>query len=1157
MEQLMRRILFIAMMCLVGALSADAQSVRVSGQVVDSTQAAVRASVVTIRNLATDGQFRTISTDKGEFLLPPVPPGGYEISASAPGFATTRVTALTLEVGESKVITLELKPASVHEVVTVSDAPPELTTDRPDRSVVIDPAFVESIPLNVRNPLQLINFSPAVTKGDDGLSGQNVTSESRTNTWRINGAKGATTDIAIDGATDTTAYYNQAGGIPGVETVQEYRVYTSAYAPEFGRTSGGTVSYALRSGTNAVHGALFEYLRNSDLDADGFNADKAGQPIASFRRNQFGGTLGGPVRIPKLYNGHDKTFFFISYEGLRDSSAGSYIGTMPTALERTGDFSQTKDSNGKLIVIYDPSTTRLNPAAPAGTTQYIRTAFPNNQVPANEINPIATKLLSYYPMPNQAGVGQSSTNNYFSQAPGTNNDNRVDTRLDQRVSDRQLVYAHVDYFSNNIIQNNYYGNSLASVMSNDRIPGFNVMGHHTWSISPTLVFDHHFSWAHSESNRAEPVHVTPGDLGFLASAAPGITGQMTPQLSMTRASGLGNSYPYEANASSVYQYAGDVSWLKGSHTFKFGYDLRMYPVQLWDPQQLAINATQNFTGGLNPNAAVSDSGSGIADLLLGAASVQSGYAPATHSHHDYAGLYAQDTARVTRSLTVTYGLRINYETGDVEQQNQLNYLDLKSASPIASQVPQFPGLVGGVGIPGLDGTSRMLQLPRGVHADPRLGLAYQLDSKTVIHSGFGIFHHPLAAWEQYPNALGTTRTSTSISAQANGVTPLFNLSNPFPAGLPAPYGNSAGLAIGLGQNITGPLRTQDIAYQANWSFDVQRELPFHLVVTAAYVGNVGVHLMTPIQLNQIPDSDLAQGSKLISVVANPFYGVITDPSSTLSLANVQYAQLLRPFPQFLNVKAINVGAGHSSYDAGQLTVEKRLSQGLALLLGYTYSKAIDNVGEMTSVAGTRNGFQDNYCFACDRSLSDQNQPYALRMALRYDLPFGPGKPMLNGGLVAKALGGWSVGSFYTVDAGRPVAVSSPNNSSSLGGGSGMRPDATGVSAALPGGPEICDSCLYFNSAAFTQTPQFAFGNVSRYLPDVNNPTSWNVDALIEKNTSIGERVRLTFRAELFNALNTVVFSGPTTSVTSSTFGKIILSQANSPRQVQFSLRLGF
>jgi hypothetical protein len=320
---------------------------------------------------------------------------------------------------------------------------------------------------------------------------------------------------------------------------------------------------------------------------------------------------------------------------------------------------------------------------------------------------------------------------------------------------------------------------------------------------------------------------------------------------------------------------------------------------------------------------------------------------------------------------------------------------------------------------------------------------------------------------------------------------------------------------------------------------------------------VGVHLMTPIQLNQIPDAALALGSKLISVVPNPFNGVITDPSSTLSLATVQYAQLLRPFPQFLNVKAINVGAGHSSYEAGQLTVEKRLSQGLAVQFGYTYSKAIDNVGEMTSVAGTRNGPQDNYCFACDRSLSDQNEPFSLRLATRYELPFGPGKGLAASGPAAKAFGGWSIGAFYTVDAGRPVAVSSPNNSSSLGGGTGMRPNATGVSSALPGGPQICDSCLYFNPAAFTQTPQFAFGNVSRYLPNVNNPTAANLDASLEKSTSIGEHFNLVFRAEMFNSTNHVVFAGPTNSVTSATFGKIILSQSNAPRQVQFSLRLRF
>jgi hypothetical protein len=259
----------------------------------------------------------------------------------------------------------------------------------------------------------------------------------------------------------------------------------------------------------------------------------------------------------------------------------------------------------------------------------------------------------------------------------------------------------------------------------------------------------------------------------------------------------------------------------------------------------------------------------------------------------------------------------------------------------------------------------------------------------------------------------------------------------------------------------------------------------------------------------------------------------------------------------LNVKAINVGAGHSSYDAGVLTVEKRFAQGLELLFGYTRSKAIDNVGEQTSVAGSMSGFQDNYCFSCDRSLSDQNEPYSARLAVRYELPVGPGKAILTHGIAAAALGGWSIGAFYTDDAGRPLALTSTNNSNSFGGGTGERPDATGLPAALPGGPQFCNGCAYFNTAAFVQTPAYQFGNVSRYLPDVNNPTSWNVDTLIEKSGRIRESIRLIFRAELFNALNTVDFSGPTTSITSSTFGKITLSQANTPRQVQFSLRLKF
>ena len=292
------------------ALPLSAQNGQVSGRVVDSQGAVVPKAMVILTNTATNLVVTSETNNDGYFQAPPVPPGGYEIRAEAVGFAVARLTGITLEVEESKVVAITLQPATVRETVTVADTAPELTLDRADRSLLIEHSFVEGIPLSVRNPLQLINFSVGVTLGDDGLSGTNTTSESRTNTFRINGAMGATTDILVDGATDTTSYYNQAAGIPGLDAVREYRVYTDAYAPEFGRTSGGIVSYALKSGTNQVHGLLFEYLRNSDMDAEGFNGDKAGLAKPAFRRNQFGGTLGGPVLIPKLYNGRNKTFFF-------------------------------------------------------------------------------------------------------------------------------------------------------------------------------------------------------------------------------------------------------------------------------------------------------------------------------------------------------------------------------------------------------------------------------------------------------------------------------------------------------------------------------------------------------------------------------------------------------------------------------------------------------------------------------------------------------------------------------------------------------------------------------------------------------------------------------------------------------------------------------
>jgi hypothetical protein len=387
------------------------------------------------------------------------------------------------------------------------------------------------------------------------------------------------------------------------------------------------------------------------------------------------------------------------------------------------------------------------------------------------------------------------------------------------------------------------------------------------------------------------------------------------------------------------------------------------------------------------------------------------------------------------------------------------------------------------------------------------------------------------------------------------VTPQFNLSNPFPQGLIQPTGSSLGLNTLLGQNISGVPRQESISTSEQWSLDIQRELPGNFVVTVGYAGNRGMRLYVPVNYNQVPDSYLALGSQLLAQVPNPFYGVITDQTSPLSAPTIQYGQLLRPHPQFQNMVATS-SAGDSYYHALQLSVEHRFSRGLALLFSYTHSKMIDNVGDYIENTFAPFQPQDNYCFRCDRSISGQDLANVIRLSGQYDLPFGRGRRFANEGLLSQVIGGFTAGSFFTFDDGLPVRLSSPNFSNSFGGGSGMRPDSRGLSTSVPGGRQMVNGGLYFNPAAFVATPSFQFGNAPRYL-GVRAPGTFNWDMMINRQTRLTESAALDFRVEFFNAFNNVQFAGPNANISSSSFGQIFLNQANTPRQIQASLRVKF
>jgi hypothetical protein len=1136
------------------AMSLAGQNATVAGRVTDISDAVLPGAAIEAINSATGIVAVSSTNAEGYYVLPPLPPGAYAVAASAAGFASARLETVTLEVGQSRTVDFRLRPGDIVESVTVTDIAPLLTISRADRGTVVENKFVQSIPLNLRSPLLLVTLTPGVTAGL--RAGINTLSQSTTNNFRINGGRGATNEMLIDGAANTGTYNNQASAIPQVDSVQEFRVNTSPYAAEFGRTGGGVISFAMKSGTNQIHGTLHEFLRNSVLDANGFNANRARQDKPSFKRNQFGFTVGGPVWLPKLYNGRNRTFFFVGYEGLRERSLANFTGSVPTDPERRGDFSRTLDANGALIRIFDPRTTRLDPDRPAGTTRYIRDAFPGNMVPAAQLNPISRNLLPYYPMPNQPGRGLSNFDNYFIAAANSLDSDRLDLRIDHQINSRHLAFFRYNWFENLNAQPQVYGNFASPVETPNRIPGINWVANHTWSVAATTIWEHHFSFAQSETNRRPlSMDFNQGELGIPKSVADGQRVVYFPRVTVGRVSQLGvTGTGANAVVSKTWQYKASLTMLRGRHTVKTGFDWRRFPVSIDQASPLAISAGGSFTGGPNPLAAAAASGHGLADLLLGAAGVSYTVRPIERHVHPYYGAFIQDEIKLTPKLTLTAGMRYNLELPRTEANNQYVFLDRDSPSPLQGQVPGLD-LRGGVGFVGIDGRGRRTQLPDRNNWNPRLGIAWRLDDKTVVRSGFGIFHHPLVP--NTDSAQGFSETTSSLTAAPDGVTPLFNLGDPFPQGIRQPTGNSLGLLTLVGQSIGGPLRQQRLPYQSQWSLDVQRQLPWSWVMDVGYAGNSAVALPRGVQYNQLPMEHLSLGTALNQTVANPFFNVITEPTSTLSRATVQRGQLLRPHPQFTGTSASQAPVGHSTYHALQWKMERRFSQGLAVLVAYTFSKLIDNAAEIGSFLGTSPGFSNNYCFSCDRALSYQDIPHVLRMSYRYDLPLGAGRPFLKQGWASKVLGGWSLAGFVSASSGTPISLASPNDSSSFGGGSPMRPNATGEKARLSGGPNLVDGGQYFNPAAFARTPQFAFGNVSRTLPDVRLPGDVNWDMLIEKRIRIREGVALDFRTELFNALNQVAYGGPSTSITAGDFGKVTLAQVNTPRQIQFGIRLSF
>ena len=901
--------------------------------------------------------------------------------------------------------------------------------------------------------------------------------------------------------------YDQAGYVPPPDAVEEFKVISNTFSAEYGRTGGAVISIVHKAGTKDFHGDAYEFLRNNVLDANSFFNNLNGKPKAAFRFNQFGGTIGGP-----LTRSRQSTFFFFSYQGVRQVTPSATYYTVPTAAMKAGDFSAAG------VTIYDPST--INAAG-------ARTPFQGNIIPASQFNPVAVKILSYYPSPTLPGIA----NNFFSQEPSTATAKDYSVRIDRRISDRQNLFGRFSFDNQDSITPTYFGNAGS--------PDAGVSGGRARSatLDDTYlvrgwVLHGNFGYIYAANPRdsdSEGFNLT--SLGFPASFAAQAQFPIFPLITTQGFAALGPNATYIiGNKFETYTWSADASKLMGAHTIKFGGVYRQNRVSNFRPNAPAGNFT--FDSGWTKSTFNGNSGgNAVASMLLGLMSSGTiSYSPALALEVPYVGAFLQDDWRVTSKLTLNVGLRWDSDRPMTERYNRLSYFDYNAALPLT--VPGLPQLHGGLQFADQNGNPRNIKNTQNANFAPRLGLAYKLTDQLVVRTGAGIFYGPTTNTGPSAGSVGALTydsTTTVTTTVDGGRTPQTTLSNPFPNGFVQPTHGSQGLLSLLGQSLTIQNRGDRTPYSAQWNFDLQYQFGGNSLLDVAYVGNAGVRLLQQVQIDQIPDADLAMGAALTKSVPNPFFGIIPTTSS-IGLATTTQGQLLRPYPQFTGIQTQWTAMSHSSYNALQVKYRKRYATGLQFLVAYTWSKTMDDYssagcgcfgGVIAVPANT-----DNNNLALDRSLSMLDIPHRLVANYQYELPFGKGKKFLNhGGVLNTVVGGWSINGITTLQSGFPISLTSNANTTGSQGGTQRPSTVLGQSTRSSGsvGDRING---YFNLAAFTNPPLYQFGTVGRFLPDNRGPYLITSNLSFLKVVPIHESMRLEFRAELFNTFNHVNFTNP-------------------------------
>jgi len=1178
----------------------------ITGVVSDPTGAVIPGAKVVVTDATKGYDFPATTDAVGRYLVTNLPPSSYIVSVEARGFKTYKQEGIPLAVGARVAVDVHLELGATAQAVEVTGAAPVLQTQDAVTGQEVDRTLINNLPLVDRNVLDLAFLSPGVLQvpGSSYGTGTSINFVS-------NGGRNDTSEVLIDGIAATS--YEPNTGIntplyqPSVDAVQEFKIMQNNYTAEEGFSGNTYVTLVSRSGSNNFHGDVYEFDRNKDFDSNNWFSNASGGKLPSLRKNQFGGSVGGPIR-------KDKTFFFFDFDGTREAGGTTHNAGVPDNAERAGDFGEVctraggsfdasgncSNSNGQLwdpySGIYVPGTGReLQTTIPfdnlanfqsAGNPNLNGTKYQLTATKGNLIDPVAMKMMSYYPNPTFApgSAGYNPYNNWLGSGANTDTNNQFDIRIDQRFTEKTAFYARYSQATGTYHNWNCFGNALDPCTQGPGIGGSRsaaVSFNHTFSPNTLLNVSLGFTRGLSDTQgiykdfpKFNPL-TTLGLPSYLGTdngpiAAPNIYlyGGYT---SANGPESVGpQPWSIYKNGNQVYHLLATLTHMKGHHELKFGGEWRVQQMNWYQdgvPGGLYIydqygTSQYPYWGG----------GDALASFLTGTANPNEWgeYEISPHfSTQNYRwGGFVQDNWRKSSKLTINAGLRYDLEVPRTERYNRMSYIDptvSDGITPGAVDPSTWPSLLGSVpnvtnpvgGLVFATSSHRHITNTAAHDVGPRLGLAYRIKDKLVFRAGYGLFYNPTQWGTTGAGPVGNEgfepTTGWVTTRNSDGSTPWSRLSDPEPDGLLPVLGSSLGVKTNLGVGINEPLPTSNVPpYSQTWSGGFQYELPGNWLVDAEYLGTKGTHLYfhgagTMQALGTWVEQEAtnpALRTALGTMVSNPYYGVITTPGCGICGPQIAAGNLLRPFPQFNGVSTPNPPWANSIYNAFQLKVEKRMSHGLTLLASYTNSKSIDDSSVSTSTEwiGGFGAMRDPNNLKLERSLSEWDIPQVFQLSYVWQLPFGRGRKLGTtwNPVVNAVLGGWQTSGMWRFDGGQPISLGVTGATAPWGYGAG-NPDQDGTLKVNPKSQWFTNGYFANANDVLYVPPPYSIGNASRMEPNTRVPGTKNATLSVFKEFGLNkmrEGSKLQFRAEAFNALNHPQFGGISNSFASGNFGDV-------------------